>query len=77
MSFLYALFLFIFDSIIITILALWGIIVLNSPIKKQIFPHIKMFAISFASEYFKITDKISSKINGVIKNSLASPKPET
>ena len=75
MSFLYTLFLLIFDSVIITILALWGLVALNSPINKQIFPHIKMFAISFASEYFKITDKISSKINGVIQSSISKPKP--
>lgn len=64
-----------FDSVIISILGLWGLIVLCSPINKQIFPHIKVFAVSFASEYFKITDKISSKINGVIQSSMSKSKP--
>jgi hypothetical protein len=71
MSFLYALFLLIFDSVLIIILALWVIVALNSPIQKKIFPHVKILALSFASEYFKITDKISSKINKVIKSSLS------
>ena len=75
MSFIYALFLLIFDSAIITILAMWGLIVICSPMKKQIIPHIKVFTVSFVSEYFKITDKISSKINGVIQNSMSKPKP--